>query len=317
MRGQQPSLLPCRWMGAAVSTAGRGHIEKGLPCQDASSVSLDGDVTALVMSDGAGSAKHSEHGAAIAIKTATRVLRETAPWTAPESFKEQLLTSCWSEMVARANELDCPVTELAATLAFVAVTGDFCIAGNLGDGIVAAFRGDKSEVLIGPERGEFANETMFLTSSHANKHLRITIKNPLGDYDGFAVMSDGAAESLYQRRKSVLAPALTRILSRFEEHTSTIVTNDIRESVMPLLTSRTRDDCSLAVLRQVRVDLDDLGNKSEAFQMEILGTDTSIGLRIRLFILRLQRIIGGMRKFLSDLERRFFLIERTDTANRP
>ena len=99
---------------------------------------------------------------------------------------------------------------------------------------------------------------------------------------GFAVMSDGAAESLYQRRKGVLAPALIRILSRFEEHPSTVVTNDIRESVMSLLTSRTRDDCSLAVLRQAHVDLGDLRNKSEAFQMEILGTETRLGLRIRL-----------------------------------
>ena len=310
------SLPLHRWMGAAVSTVGRGHIEKGLPCQDASSVSLSGEVASLAMSDGAGSARHSEHGAEIAVQTVTRVLRETAPWTAPEVVKEQVLASCRSAMGARANELDCPITELAATLAFVAVTGDSCIAGNLGDGVVAAFRGEESEVLIGPERGEFANETMFLTSSCANKHLRIIVKKPLDDYDGFAVMSDGAAESLYQRRKGVLAPALIRILSRFEEHPSTVVTNDIRESVMSLLTSRTRDDCSLAVLRQAHVDFGDLRNKPKAFQMEILGAETRHGLRIRLIVLWLQRVFGGMCKFLFDLERRFFLIEQSETADR-
>ena len=316
MRENLPSLPLYRWMGAAVSTVGRGHIERGLPCQDASSVSLSGEVVSLVISDGAGSARHSEQGAEIAVRTVTRVLRETAPWTAPEAVREQILTACRSAITTRAQELDCPISELAATLAFVAVTGDLCIAGNIGDGVVAAFRGEKSEVLIGPERGEFANETTFLTSSCANKHLRIIVKKPLDDYDGFAVMSDGAAESLYQRGKGVLALALIRILSRFEEHPSTVVTNDIRESVMPLLTSRTRDDCSLAVLRQAHVDLGDLGNKPEAFQMEILGAETRFGLRIRLIVLWFQRIVGGIHKFLSDLERRFFLIERSDTANR-
>lgn len=316
MREKFSSLPLHRWMGAAVSTVGRGHIEKGLPCQDASTVSLDGDVASLVMSDGAGSARHSEHGAAIAVKTVTRVLRETAPWTAPEAVREQILTACRSAIATRAHELGCPISELAATLAFVAVTGDLCIAGNLGDGVVAAFRGEKSEVLIGPERGEFANETMFLTSRRANKHLRIIVKKPLDDYDGFAVMSDGAAESLYQRRKGVLAPALIRILSRFEEHPSTVVTNDIRESVMSLLTSRTRDDCSLAVLRQAHVDLGDLGNKPEAFQMEILRAPNRYVLRIRLITMRFQRVIGRVYKSLCCLERRVFLRRRLDTNSR-
>ncbi len=301
--GDHQSLPLCRWMGAAVSTVGRGHIEKGLPCQDAAGVSLDGDVAAIVMSDGAGSARHSEHGAAIAVQTVTRVLRETAPWPTPESVKEQVLAECQAEIAERANELGCPTTELAATLAFVAITGDICIAGNLGDGVVAASRSDKLEVLIGPERGEFANETVFLTSRRANKCLRIIMKKPLDDYDGFVVMSDGAAESLYQRREGTLAPALIRILSRFEEHASTVVTNDLRESVMPSLTSRTRDDCSLAALRQVRVDLDDLGKKSEAFQMELLRTGNRCGLRTRLIVLQFRRVIGGAYKFVRCLMR--------------
>ena len=193
---ESPKFL-CSWMGATMSSVGRGHVKKGLPCQDVSDVSLDGDVVAIVLSDGAGSARHSEYGAAIVVKTVTRVLRETAPWTAPEVVKEQVLAVCLAEMTERANELDCELSELATTLAFVAVAGDVCISGNFGDGVVAAFRSDQAEVLIGPERGEFANVTVFLTSRCTTEHLRI-IKKPLDDYDGFAVMSDSAADTLYQ-----------------------------------------------------------------------------------------------------------------------
>ena len=241
---ERPNLSLCCWKGALASVVGRGHLERAVPCQDVSYVSLDGGVATVVVSDGAGSAKHSEHGAAGAVDAAVQVLQETVPWTDPMDVWGQILAACRAEMSERASELGCSINELAATLAFVAVSGDVFIAGNLGDGVVAAFRGERLEVLIEPARGEFANETKFLTSSDASKHLRI-VKKSLDDYNGFAIMSDGAADSLYQRRQGTLAPALSKILSWLEDQTSVTVTNAIRESVMPLLTSRTLDDCSL------------------------------------------------------------------------
>lgn len=273
-----------RWMGTAVSAAGRGHVAKGLPCQDVSGVSLEDDVAVIVVSDGAGSARYSEQGATDAVEVTTQVLRKTAPWSDSEDVKERILAACRAEMIKRTEELGCSIAELAATLAFVAVAGDIFIVGNLGDGIVAAFRGDRSEVLIEPVRGEFANETVFLTSSRTKEHLRIA-KKPQDDYSGFAIMSDGAAESLYQRREGSLAPALSKILLWFDEQASKDVRDAIQESAMPLLINRTQDDCSLAVLRRVRVGLDALGKKSAAFQMGLLGSKNTRGLRNRLAVL--------------------------------
>ena len=273
-----------RWMGASASAPGRGHIEKGLPCQDASGVSLEGGVATIVVSDGAGSARHSEHGASGVVEVATQVLRETVPWSNPGKVRERILVACRVAMTKRAKALGCSVAELAATLAFVAVAENVFIAGNLGDGVVAAFRGDRSEVLIEPVRGEFANETVFLTSRQASKHFRIARK-VLDDYDGFAIMSDGTAESLYQRREGSLAPALSKILSWFEDWVSKDVRDAIRESALPLFVSRTLDDCSLAVLRCVRVELDALGKKPATFQMELLGSGNRRGLRNRLAVL--------------------------------
>ena len=182
-------------------------------------------------------------------------------------------------------ELSCPVSELAATLAFVAVDGDAWIAGNLGDGVVGALQGDRAEVLITPTGGEFANETTFLTSRHAHERFRIA-RTPFNEFDGFAIMSDGAAESLYGRRDGTLAPALIKILSWFESQASVAVADAIRGSLMPLLVERTRDDCSLAVLRRVHVDPDALDQKCTAFRLEFLGVRNTLGLRNREAVLR-------------------------------
>ena len=188
------------------------------------------------------------------------------------TLENGFLDACRTEIAECANGLGCPTSELATTLAFAAVADEgVLLAGNLGDGVVAAFRDNRPEVLIAPMRGEFANETVFVTSIRASKHFRL-IKKQTGDYDGFAVMSDGAAESLYQRRKGALADALTILFSSFEERGAKGVHNIVQKSAMPLLTSRTLDDCSLALLRYVCVATDSLGAKNSAFQMELLGT---------------------------------------------
>ena len=283
MEVERPRFIS-RWKGASVSFAGRGHLERGLPCQDASKILLDNVAKIIVISDGAGSARHAEHGAAGAIEATVRTLQTTAPWVDPEDVREQILAACKAEITERANELACSEGDLAATLAFVAVAQDIFVAGNLGDGVVAAFRGQTPEVLLAPARGEFANETVFLTSNMADQQFRI-VRESLDDRDGFVIMSDGAAESLYQRYKDSLAPALTRIISWFELETSGNVQDAIRVSAMPMIVSRTMDDCSLAVLKFVRIALDDLGEKNADFQAEFLETKNKRGLRNRVKVL--------------------------------
>lgn len=274
----------CRWLGVAVSERGRGHCVQGLPCQDHSSVWLGASGAAVVVSDGAGSARMSKHGANSVVRVTDQVLREHMPWNNFVAIGHRIIDACRAEIAQQARELGCPIAELAATLAFVAVTKDEIFSGSLGDAVVAAFRGDRAEVLIAPERGEFANETLFVTSSDANKHFRI-VKRPLEDYDGFAVMSDGAADSLYQRQTGALAPALKRVLSWLREHGTRRVHDAIVDRIMPLLVKRTQDDCSLAILRRVCASLDGVGSKTETLQMELLEVGNMRGLRNRLGVM--------------------------------
>ena len=273
-----------RWMAAAGVVVGRGHAEGGLPCQDVAEAQLTDDVAAIVVSDGAGSATHSAKGAAIAVKTTIAILREMLPWSDREAVGDAVLAGCRSEMAKQATAKGYEVGELAATLAFVAVSSSVFIAGSLGDGVVMAakrrgFGLEVPESLFEQDRGEYANETVFLTSSHARQRLRI-VRESL-DADGFLVMSDGSAESLFLRNSGTPAPAVHRILSAFEDRPSYDVDRDLRASVMPMLAERTKDDCSLAVLRRVRFGAGELKGMSRRYQEEVLGCRSTSGLENR------------------------------------
>lgn len=290
----QGPLALCRWAAAAGAVVGRGHQEDGLPCQDAVAKLLTDDFGVIVVSDGAGSAPHSKEGATIAVETTVAVLRDALPWIDQEAVGDAVLYSCLEEMRNRADAKGCEIGDLAATLTFVGVSGSVYLAGSLGDGVLIAARPSLAipEVVFAQDRGEYANETVFLTSSDARKRLRLRGAS-LDGVIGFLVMSDGAAESLVRRRDGTPARAVTRILSVLEDTASVAVERELRASVLPKLAERTRDDCSLAVLRRIHVDYDALRRMSVNFQKEALGCRNRRGLNGRLGVLDCLR--GGTR----------------------
>ena len=276
-----------RWFAVAESRIGRGHVREGIPCQDASHVSTDNDVISIVVSDGAGSARHSEHGADAVVAATERVLRSTLPWEAHDdaSLRAAIINACRREINAKSRQLGCSVSALAATLAFVAVDSakQSVLCGNLGDGIVAGRRQRQIEIIIPPYRGEFVNQTVFVTSDDCYDNLRIS--RDLGNgYDGFAIMSDGSAESLYTRKTQSLSPAILTIMAWFDNNPPCEVAHAIASNVLSEIVERTLDDCSLAMLRKVHVSADNIGAKSEPFLRSFLGLMRPINLRNRVKI---------------------------------
>ena len=282
-----PKLL--RWMGASAAQAGRRHVAHGKRCEDVALVSIGDDVAVIVVSDGAGSARYSAEGAAVIAQTTVDLLRRMTPWTDDvDAVKLAILTACIAEMNKRASVLGCQVRELAATLAFVAANQERFIAGNLGDGLVVAAPWDSigiggPHVLIGQDRGEFVNETVFLTSAEAIRRFSV-VQGQVDSYDGFVVMSDGAADRLFKRSDGTLAPLVDRLFSSFEEMTSNDVVEWLGRSVMPVM--MTQDDYSLGILRRVRVAADSFEGRGARFQMEILGVKNRTGLENRIRVMR-------------------------------
>ena len=62
--------LKSLWSGFSASIIGSGHIKRGLPCQDASTV-VTGPRPALIVCDGRGSASRSQDGASAAVRDFT------------------------------------------------------------------------------------------------------------------------------------------------------------------------------------------------------------------------------------------------------
>lgn len=118
---------------------------------------------------------------------------------------------------------------------------------HLGDGVVAGIGSDGRVVLSAPENGEFANETVFTTSSRLAVSLRVAAGElPRGS--GFVAMSDGSGTSLYLKSRQALAPAIAEMLAWLNEYDSETVSIAIAQNLRELLCAKTGDDCSLGLL---------------------------------------------------------------------
>ena len=241
------SRLDIQWHVVAESVIGRAHRSSGRSCQDAVGSYVDRNLAYVAVADGAGSAAFSDRGASIAIEQSLIVLKRTVPWKNVESVKAQILDSCLRTIIAEADRIDCKPRELATTLAFVCVNHETVISGSIGDCIVISYRNDQPELTHPPQQGEFHNETVFMTSSGVERYFRVQC-GPLDGRNGFSLMSDGAAEALFHRRTNSPAPAISKMLGWVKAKDPSIASAKIREDVLPKLTLRSRDDCSLCLM---------------------------------------------------------------------
>ena len=161
------------WRITGASRRGTSHIERGQPCQDAhqaeSFVSPDGTmVLVIVVSDGAGSAAHSDVGSSLVCQTIySSVARSVREGLTPFSTTSEQVRTWVSDALEavrfQAENMGVRPRDLAATCLGLVAWPDRAIGWQLGDGaVVFDDGGDGIEVLVWPQRGEYANETSFL-----------------------------------------------------------------------------------------------------------------------------------------------------------
>ncbi len=186
---------PWRVIGAAVQ--GTAHQKSGLPCQDfQDSLLLPGGAVLVALADGAGSAGLADQGARCAVDAALTALNAALEADRPEDEPgwAGLVYSAYEKAQANlqrlADEMDVPVRDFATTLMCAIVAGDWLAAGQLGDGAVIAQEADGALAAVTQaQRGEYANETFFLTQDEALERLEIYVLNQ--PVSALAVMSDG------------------------------------------------------------------------------------------------------------------------------
>ena len=190
-------------MVSGASVIGTSHRRSGLPCQDSSSCRIAGDVLIAAVADGAGSASMSDVGSALAaetsVRTAERLLQEYhdhTPHPLHETCLKRVVTGAVEEarreLQEESQRRDVDVRQLATTLLLAVHTRDALAAAQIGDGAMIVSDGPGSyATIIAPQRGEYANQTNFLTSADALSRLDVRTERVDGNTHRLAMFTDG------------------------------------------------------------------------------------------------------------------------------
>lgn len=196
------------WLVFGASVRGPEHERDGSPGQDAwARGRFGGDGACLCLCDGAGSASHAEAGARVVAAAVVEALREVST---AGTLAEALRGACAAGRAALLDEaaaLAVSPAALACTLVAVVCVDDVVAVAHLGDGAVVGQRAGSGDLVLlsAPERGEYANETWFITSAAWEAHLRIGVYEGLA---GLCVLTDGCQEAALVRggQSSPFAP---------------------------------------------------------------------------------------------------------------
>jgi len=183
------------WKYAGASVIGTSHLSKpdGI-CQDAHACAYIDDLSTLVcvVSDGAGSATHSDRGARLACDIVVHEIRHAIPARISErEFALETLAAVRREIQAASGEADVPVRNYACTLLVAIASPGLLTSWQIGDGAIC-FR-TKSDgdfrYVFWPVKGEYANMTTFVTDAAADSELEFD--NAELSVADLALFSDG------------------------------------------------------------------------------------------------------------------------------
>lgn len=249
-----------RWREFAYQVRGKSHVLDGKPGQDRFRYDARHGVQVLCLADGAGSARHSEHGAQAVVSAGCDfVLNGLTSRVATINGLDgrMVLDHLLGQLKSVAARLDCELKDLASTFLCVAVAEESFFAAHIGDGVIGAERDGELEVITSPDNGEFANVTTFVTSKDAATAMQV-VHGDLEGYSGFILMSDGTADSLYNYERRSLARACRTLFRIVDDAPTYAVANPAYKKelkrIMDLqIREATDDDCSIGVLVKSRL----------------------------------------------------------------
>jgi hypothetical protein len=155
----------------------------------------DGPQSVLIacVADGAGSAKHSNIGSAIAceaiLEHATRFLESNG---LDALQRDDVLLWCddiRERLKHQAVEHDCTLREFASTLCTAIIAPELSVFFQIGDGAMIMQNGAVYGVVFWPQSGEYANSTNFLTSDEYDQQLEFITTTT--SCTRIALMTDG------------------------------------------------------------------------------------------------------------------------------
>ncbi|MCG6133218.1 MAG: protein phosphatase 2C domain-containing protein [Nostoc sp. LLA-1] len=195
------------WKAIARSEIGTSHKIQEIPCQDYGFYRIYNDLIVGAVADGAGSAKYSDVGSKLAVETVIECFSEinkypdkqeelepkfSQPFSKPEAEKlfAKIATRVITELRNKAEIENYSINDLACTLLIFFATPDWLAAMQIGDGfIVVRPQNSEYQMLFKPDKGEFANETTFITSENALKEMQVDVLS--GEQEFICASTDG------------------------------------------------------------------------------------------------------------------------------
>jgi serine/threonine protein phosphatase PrpC len=176
------------WKAIARYATGTSHQEQKIPCQDCGLYRIFNDVIVGAVADGAGSAKYSHIGSELAIKTVIKCFAEINELPDKQGFSQPLsemeakevFTKFVKEVITALNKQATnkgySVQDLACTLLVFIATSEWIAVMQIGDGFMVVRSQDSEyQLLFEPDKGEFFNETTFVTSANALEEMQVQV----------------------------------------------------------------------------------------------------------------------------------------------
>lgn len=188
-----------RWVVAAAGVAGTSHVADGRGADDAFAywVAPDGRSVVAAVADGAGSRSGTSALGSFAacnavVGRAEDLVAAAYDPVAAHVVAVEVFAGAQAAVRARADETGLTASALATTLAVAVCTPEATIVAQVGDGIVVCDVHGHQQALVKPVKGEYANETDFLTAGRDLDEALLFEHVPAG-VERFALSTDGLA----------------------------------------------------------------------------------------------------------------------------
>lgn len=212
------------WYVVGASAIGTSHQAHGLPCQDAYHYDFTemGEVV-IAVADGAGSAERSDEGSALAVSNAVRfwldlIGKKSVGVSDPLAIMKSVFEQTQRLLLHKAMVDKVSARLFATTLTCVVISDDMIVTGQVGDGLVVVECDETLVPVVIPKRGEYANETAFLTQNNAARHFSSNIH--MGQCQSVAISTDGLLRLAVKLPDYIPSPGFFQPLFRFARQTT-------------------------------------------------------------------------------------------------
>jgi serine/threonine protein phosphatase PrpC len=269
------------WKIASSYIIGQGHISKNIPCQDRTfklvdekflnktikrkffknrsaikrrikKIDFENSFYGLSLADGAGSCKYSDIGAEFITQEILKYVKRNFE----DLFKDgnlslTLLSHIENKLYSKTTS-SISFKDLSSTLLFIAIKNNKFLIGHIGDGVIGMLDNNNNlKTISKPDNGEYSNSTFFTTSVSYPNRLRM-LKGTLKSASGFILMSDGAEESLYDKKAESLSNTNKIIINWLKENSEKDVEKALYNNLEQIISKQTSDDCSIGIMKIIQ-----------------------------------------------------------------